>query len=141
MAPIDDVSVASRAFYDAFEAHDVDAMSLVWEHSERVVCTHPGWRPLRGWGAVAASFFTLLTGSEELQFVLTHEQIVVCGDMAWVSVEENLLSHEGSGTVAAVNIFHYEEMARRWLLVCHHGSPVVDRRIETERVITIETDD
>ncbi|MDQ4098748.1 MAG: DUF4440 domain-containing protein, partial [Actinomycetota bacterium] len=24
-------------------------MSRVWEHSERVVCTHPGWATLRGW--------------------------------------------------------------------------------------------
>ena len=41
---------ANRAFYAAFEARDIDAMSDVWEHSDRSACTHPGWPTLRGWG-------------------------------------------------------------------------------------------
>ena len=39
---------ANQAFYDAFEAHDIDAMSDLWEHTDRVACTHPGWGTLRG---------------------------------------------------------------------------------------------
>ena len=42
-----DVKAANAAFYEAFEARDMDAMSEVWEHSDRVVCTHPGWQALR----------------------------------------------------------------------------------------------
>ena len=39
----DDVLAANRAFYAAFEARDIDALSDVWEHSDRSTCVHPGW--------------------------------------------------------------------------------------------------
>jgi hypothetical protein len=39
-----------------------------------------------------------------------------------VTVDENLISAEGSGTVAAVNLF--VRSAAGWQLVAHHGSPV-----------------
>jgi ketosteroid isomerase-like protein len=129
------VRAAHQGFYDAFEARDMDAMSEVWEHSDRVVCTHPGWRTLRGWGAVSGSWFALFGGPSPLQFILTEEVIIVDGDLAWVSVDENLIGAgqgEGPGTelgatVAALNLFrrHPGPGGRsRWLLVAHHGSPV-----------------
>jgi ketosteroid isomerase-like protein len=117
------VRAANRAFYDAFEARDLDAMSDCWEHSDRVVCTHPGWRTLRGWGAVSGSWFALFGGPSPLQFILTAEQVAVAGDAAWVNVDENLISPEmGGGTVAAINVFVRD--GARWRLVAHHGSPV-----------------
>ena len=42
------VRAANQAFYAAFEARDLDAMSDVWEHADRISCTHPGWRTLHG---------------------------------------------------------------------------------------------
>jgi ketosteroid isomerase-like protein len=133
-AVITAVRAANQAFYEAFEARDLDAMSEVWEHSDRVVCTHPGWRTLRGWGAVSGSWFALFGGPSPLQFILTEEVIVVDGDLAWVSVDENLIGAgqgEGPGTelgatVAAFNLFrrHRFERGEHWLLVAHHGSPV-----------------
>ncbi len=116
------VRVANRAFYDAFEARDLDAMSDVWEHADRVSCTHPGWRTLHGWGAVSGSWFALFGGPSPLQFILTNEVVTVAGDAAWVTVDENLISAEGSGTVAAVNLFL--RVGERWRLVAHHGSAV-----------------
>lgn len=114
---------ANRAFYDAFEARDMDAMSDCWEHSDRVVCTHPGWRTLRGWGAVSGSWFALFGGPSPLQFILTDEEVVMAGDVAWVTVDENLITAEmGGGTVAALNLFVRDAAA--WRLVAHHGSPV-----------------
>jgi hypothetical protein len=68
---LESVTAANKAFYAAFEARDLDAMSLVWEHSDRIVCVHPGWASLRGWGQVAASFFALFQNSQHLQFILT----------------------------------------------------------------------
>ena len=50
-ADLEAVLEANQAFYEAFEARDIDAMSELWEHTDRVVCTHPGWATLRGWGA------------------------------------------------------------------------------------------
>ena len=117
-----EVRRANRRFYDAFEARDIDAMSDVWEHDDRVACTHPGWRTLHGWGAVSGSWFALFRGPQPLQFILTDERVAVNGDAAWVTVDENLISAEGSGTVAAVNVF--VRTGDRWRLVAHHGSAV-----------------
>lgn len=117
-----EVRGANRAFYDAFEARDLDAMSDVWEHADRASCTHPGWRTLRGWAAVSASWFALFDGPGALQFILTNEVVSVVEDVAWVTVDENLISAEGSGTVAAVNVFVRTD--GRWRMVAHHGSSV-----------------
>lgn len=99
-------------------------MSEVWEHSDRVVCTHPGWAVLRGWGSVAGSWLALFTGPQHLQFILTNEAIEVEGDVAWVTVDENLLDGDQiGGTVNALNVF-VRDGNGRWRLVAHHGAPV-----------------
>ena len=98
-------------------------MSAVWEHSDDVVCTHPGWATLRGWGAVAASFFALFQSSQSLQFVLTEERVRVDGDTGWVSIDENLLGDQGGSTVAALNVF-VRNPAGTWMMTAHHGSVV-----------------
>jgi ketosteroid isomerase-like protein len=117
-----EVRAANRRYYEAFERRDLDLMSDVWEHSDRVACTHPGWRTLRGWGAVSGSWFAIFGGPQQLQVILTNEAIAVAGDVAWATVDENLLDAEGSGTVAALNLF--VRTGGRWRLVAHHGSPV-----------------
>lgn len=117
------VLAANRAFYEAFERRDFDAMSDAWEHSDAVVCTHPGWRPLHGWAQVAGSWIALLTNSQQLQFIVTGEEVICGADMAVVTCEENLLDGAATGTVAAVNVFRRDE-AGRWLLVSHHGGAV-----------------
>ena len=131
MPTSDGVRDANQAFYDAFEKRDLDAMSDVWERSDRAICTHPGWPTLRGWGKIASSFFALFSGSNRLQFLLTNEHIEVDGSMAWVSVDENLLGDQGGNTVAALNVFSYDDAGQRWRLVCHHGS-VVTAGIEVD---------
>ncbi len=107
-------------------------MSALWEHSDRVRCTHPGWATLRGWAQVASSFFTLFQTSRVLQFVLTQEDVEVAGPVAWVSVDENLLGDQGGATVAAVNLFVRQPTAGRWLMVCHHGSVVTGPSVSGE---------
>jgi hypothetical protein len=127
------VLAANRRFYEAFEGRDMDAMSDLWERSGRSTCTHPGWATLRGWGPIAASFFALFQGSRHMQFVLTEERAEVVGDLAWVSVDENLLGDQSGATIAALNIFVRSAAARpgpgaqggpEWRVVCHHGSIV-----------------
>ena len=122
MSPEDDVLAVNRRYYEAFEARDLDAMSDLWDRSERAICTHPGWATLEGWGAVAASFFALFQNGSQLQFVLTRERVNVVGDAAWVSVDENLLGDQGGVTVSAINVF--VRLDDRWRMVCHHGSVV-----------------
>src|SRR5579872_3391743 len=122
MDPEAAVLAVNRRYYEAFEARDLDAMSDLWERTERAICTHPGWATLEGWGAVAASFFALFQNGSQLQFVLTRERVHVVGDAAWVSVDENLLGDQGGVTVSAINVFVRSD--GRWHMVCHHGSVV-----------------
>jgi ketosteroid isomerase-like protein len=119
------VAAANKAFYAAFEARDLDAMSKLWEHSDRIVCTHPGWTSLRGWGQVAASFFALFQNAQQLQFILTKEAAEVAGDVGWVTVDENILQNTTATTVAALNLF-VRGIDGDWRMVAHHASPVSD---------------
>lgn len=129
-APRDDPAPADRAalveanaaFYAAFEARDLDAMSDVWLHADHVVCTHPGWSALRGWAAVAASWFALFQGDGSMQFILTEVHPVVVGDAGWVTLDENLIAGAQAQTVAAINVF--ERVEGRWLLAAHLGSGI-----------------
>lgn len=122
----DMVAAANRAFYDAHEGRDVAAMSSIWEHSARVVCIHPGWPILRGWDDVLQSWAGIFRGPGRNQFIVTNEAIVVVDDVAWVTLDENMMSAEGTGTVAATNVFVRSAADPvRWLLVAHHGSPVM----------------
>jgi len=98
-------------------------MSKAWEHSDRVLCTHPGWATLQGWGRVAASFFALFQNAQRLQFILTNEAAEVVGDLGWVSVDENILDTANATTVAALNLFARTE-AGDWIMVAHHASAV-----------------
>ncbi len=98
-------------------------MSQVWEHSDRVLCTHPGWATLQGWGRVAASFFALFQNAQRLQFILTNETAEVVGDTAWVAVDENILDTGNATTVAALNLFT-RDADGEWTMVVHHASAV-----------------
>ena len=119
---MEDVLAAIRAFYDAHEARDLDAMRAVWAHTDDAVCTHPGWPILRTWPVVEESWRRIFAGPGRTQFILTNDVVTVQGDVAWVTLDENLVDGAAAGTIAATNVF-----ARRddgWRLVLHHGSPV-----------------
>ncbi|MDY7105016.1 MAG: nuclear transport factor 2 family protein [Actinomycetota bacterium] len=120
---VDTLLAANQAYYDAFEAADLDAMSDVWEHSERVVCTHPGWSTLRGWASVTASWVAIFGASQRLQFILTEPLPEIVGEVGWVSVNENVLGAADGTTIAALNVFvHHDD---RWAMVAHHAGQVV----------------
>jgi ketosteroid isomerase-like protein len=128
------VRAANAAFYAAFEARDLDSMSRVWEHSDRVAVTHPGWPILRGWARVIGSWEAIFANTGYIQFVLTDEVVTVSGGAAWVSLDENILQSVGSAgavseqddlsgaRIAALNVFARGDDG--WKLVVHHGSPV-----------------
>ena len=69
----DEVLAANLAFYEAHEARDLVAMRAVWEHSDRVICVHPGWPILRTWPVVEQSWMRILGGPGRNQFILTNE--------------------------------------------------------------------
>jgi ketosteroid isomerase-like protein len=131
-ATVEAVHVANRAFYAALETRDLDAMGDLWEHSDRVVVTHPGWPMLRGWAKVIGSWDAIFRNTGYIQFVLTDEQVTVEGDTAWVTLDENILQagtvesaagDELSGSRAtALNV--YVRTGEGWQMVVHHASPV-----------------
>jgi ketosteroid isomerase-like protein len=134
MSVEDDVRAANGAFYAAFEARDLDAMAEVWERSERARVTHPGWPTLHGWPNVAGSWQAIFSNTPFIQFVLTEERVLVVGDVAVVTLDENILQSGGAeprggaatdlsgARIAATNLFVHRD--GRWRMVHHHGSPV-----------------
>lgn len=122
---IDDVRAANQAFYDAHEGRDLAAMQAIWEHSDRTVCVHPGWPILRTWPLIEDSWRRILAGPGRNQFILTNEAVAIDGDFAWVTLDENMMDANGTGTVAATNLF--SQVAGHWKLIAHHGSPVMMR--------------
>lgn len=119
---VSDVLVANQAFYDAHERRDLAAMGSLWEHSDRTVCIHPGWPILRTWPVIEESWRRIFAGPGRTQFILTNHAVAVDGDVAWVTLEENLVDSGATGTVAATNLFVLTDAG--WKLVVHHGSPV-----------------
>lgn len=117
------VLAANQRFYDAHEGRDIAAMEAVWEGSDRIVCIHPGWAILRGWDEVMASWHRILSGPGRNQFILTNVAVGVAGDLAWVTLDENLVDRTATGTIAATNLFTRDGSI--WRMIHHHGSPVV----------------
>jgi len=116
---------ANQAFYDAHEARDLDAMAAVWAHDDGVVCVHPGWPILRGWVDVEESWRRIFAGPGRNQFIVTNDEVVIAGNVAWVTLDENLVAGGVTGTIAATNV--YLRSAGGWRLTVHHGSPVAPR--------------
>jgi ketosteroid isomerase-like protein len=123
----DGVVAANRAFYDAFESLEIAQMESVWLQDQRIACIHPGWRKLIGWGAVMTSWERIFDGVFEMKFELGEMDVMISGDLAVVIVEENLTQRGYDGIarsqVLSTNVF--ERVGDRWLMVSHHGSPVL----------------
>ena len=128
MSERESILEANRAFYRAFESLDIEKMSAVWLRDPRIVCIHPGWRRLVGWGPIMTSWERIFESVFEMKIELGDAQIVTSGDLAVVIVEENLVQRGYDGPtrsqVLATNVF--ERAQNRWWLVSHHGSPVLE---------------
>lgn len=123
MSAIDDVLAVNDAFYMAHEERDIDAMRLVWDHAERAVCVHPGWPILRGWAAVEDSWARIFAGVGRNQFILTNQSIDLGEDLAWITLEENMVDRGETHAIAATNVFALT--VDGWRMIAHHGSPVM----------------
>ena len=118
------VTQANLKFYEAFGTLDINEMDKIWEHSDRVLCIHPGWPVLVGWERVRRSWEGIFLNTSLMHFNITGAQVVVQGDSAWISCIENITSVvDGRATnfaVQATNIFARGEDG--WRVVHHHGS-------------------
>lgn len=118
------VRSANAAFYRACEARDGAEISKVWSHYDDVKCIHPGWRLLRGWPAIRASWKQRFEAVSFMKFGIEDMFVDLHGDLALVSLTEVVLSQTGGVTkeerFQASNLFRREGL--RWKLVHHHSS-------------------
>jgi len=129
---------ANQRFYEAFERLDIRCMDAVWRQDEGVQCIHPGWPRLVGWPAVRDSWVRIFNHTRSMQFRIADVKIAVTGSIAWVVCTERIkmvMDEEPQETqVLATNLFvrsDGQSEDSRWLMVHHHGSPVLRRLPET----------
>lgn len=115
---------ASVAFYQAFEAQDIDAMMACWADDEEIVCVHPGGARIVGYDAVRAAWEQLFGSDTKLAFRQEHVVMMETVGLAMQSAIEHVSSADGTarGAAAATNIFLRTPSG--WRMMCHHASPV-----------------
>jgi ketosteroid isomerase-like protein len=122
-----EVLAANQAFYRAFEKKDMEAMSTVWSQGTGSLCIHPGRKALRGWKEIRSSWEVIFKNTKYIEIETEIITIEIRNHLAYVILGENLLQVSGGRRIQAqsmaTNIF--EQMAGKWYLVHHHGSPLM----------------
>jgi ketosteroid isomerase-like protein len=115
---------AALAFYQAFEAKDIDAMMATWAEDEEIVCVHPGGTRLVGYDAVRVGWEQLFAGDTRLAFRL--DQIVLIETVGLAlqnAIEHVMLGADGSSRGAAISSNVFMRTPYGWRMVMHHASP------------------
>jgi ketosteroid isomerase-like protein len=115
---------AALAFYQAFEARDIDAMMATWADDEEIVCVHPGGTRLVGYAAVRAGWEQLFAGDTRLKFRLDQVVVIETVGLAMQSAVEHVTAGTESnerGMALCTNVFLRTPSG--WRMVMHHASP------------------
>jgi uncharacterized protein (TIGR02246 family) len=120
---------ANRAFYQAFEALDIEAMARVWLDDPAARCVHPGASMIHGYERVLATWKAIFEATEAIRFELVDMEMELYGEVASVHLVERITStNDGTeqvGETVATNLFVRRDGA--WRLVLHHASPLARR--------------
>ncbi len=114
---------AALAFYQAFEAKDVDAMMATWAEDEDIVCIHPGGPRLVGYEAVRIGWEHLFAGETKLSFRLEEIVVIETVGLAMQSAVEHVTvgnDIKPRGAAIATNV--YLRTPSGWRIVVHHAS-------------------
>ena len=115
---------AIQAFYQAFEARDIDAMMATWADDEEIVCIHPGGIRHVGYESVRQSFEQLFSsGNAKLNFRLDQIVLLETVGLAMQSTVEYVQVADESAHGAAVATNVMMRTPSGWRVVCHHASP------------------
>jgi ketosteroid isomerase-like protein len=114
---------AIQAFYQAFEARDLDAMMATWAEDEEIVCIHPGGVRHVGYDSVRHGFEQLFSGNGKLSFRLDQVVVMETVGLAMQSTIEHVQAGDEStrGVAVATNVMMRTPSG--WRVVCHHASP------------------
>jgi len=122
---------ANRAFYEAFNARDVEAMADLWLRSDDVTCIHPHRNVTTGHADVLRTWRAILTNPDQPKIVFAAEEARVVGDIGIVAGREVV----AGVPIVATNIYrrssnpdltdNADTPGYTWLLIHHHGSPVL----------------
>jgi ketosteroid isomerase-like protein len=97
---------AALAFYQAFEAKDVDAMMATWAEDEDIVCVHPGGPRLVGYEAVRIGWEQLFAGETKLSFRLDEIVVIETVGLAMQSVVHHASAAPATAVVAPAGPLH-----------------------------------
>jgi ketosteroid isomerase-like protein len=114
---------AALAFYQAFEAKDVDTMMATWAEDEDIVCIHPGGPRLVGYEAVRIGWEHLFAGETKLSFRLDEIVVIETVGLAMQSAIEHVTvgnDPKPRGAAIATNV--YLRTPSGWRIVLHHAS-------------------
>ena len=115
---------AAIAFYQAFEAKDIETMMATWAEDEDIVCVHPGGPRLVGYDAVRSGWEQLFAGGTKLTFRLAEIVVIETVGLALQSAVEHVTvddEREPRGAAIATNVFLRTPSG--WRMVMHHASP------------------
>jgi ketosteroid isomerase-like protein len=127
--PIEEqVLAANRAFYDAFEALDMERMAACWSSAGHVACLHPGGPWQRGWDEVREGWEAIMANTGYIEFEIAGAAVTRVDPVAWVTCSERITTAGAGGApavaeIAATNLFVLETTG--WRIALHHASPVV----------------
>ncbi|MBI3363181.1 MAG: nuclear transport factor 2 family protein [Chloroflexi bacterium] len=122
----DAVITANARFYRALGNADLEAMSLLWLHSDESACVHPGWPMLEGWELIRQSWEAIFENQGPFRVWPGEVSVHLDGTTAWVTCIENIdTSRELTDVLVqtqATNIFRMT--GGEWKMIHHHASPL-----------------
>lgn len=111
------ILAANAAYYRAFAAADLAAMSRIWADDD-VSCIHPGWPVLIGRQAILESYREILRNPNQERIEPRNETVIAAGDEARVLCVEFV----GGTALAVTNLF--KRVAGAWRMTHHQASPM-----------------
>jgi ketosteroid isomerase-like protein len=117
-------SDAALAFYQAFEARDIEAMMATWAEDEEIVCVHPGGMRMVGYDAVRAGWEQIFAGDTRLSFRLDQVVVLETVGLAMQSAVEHVAvagDNTPRGLAICTNVCLRTPSG--WRMVMHHASP------------------
>ncbi len=130
---------AEEAFYDAFQASDLEAMMNVWADQEFIECIHPMSDRDRGRTAVEESWRRIFDGGLKVILQLSNIHRTQDALLAIHIVYEHFRTPEEDRQhppVIATNI--YQLIGGSWHMVLHHASPTSSDTFNDDDTLTGE---